>query len=88
MPLASQPKAFALMDYLNIMAYDNAGSQHSSMDFAQSALDYWLGSGLPPEKAVPGGAILCPARAISRIRRIVQANPAAAQLDSTSYKER
>jgi GH18 family chitinase len=48
-------------DFLNIMAYDATGpwspdqpGQHSSLTFAGECLDYWLGRGLPKEKAVLG----------------------------------
>jgi chitinase len=48
-------------DFVNIMAYDGAGywepkspGQHSSMEFAQSNVAYWLKRGLPKTKAVLG----------------------------------
>ncbi|MGY3795536.1 Ig-like domain-containing protein [Aquimarina sp. 433] len=40
------------VDFLNIMAYD--GPDHGSMAQAQGGLDYWLGRGLPKEKAILG----------------------------------
>ncbi|WP_405209320.1 glycosyl hydrolase family 18 protein [Aquimarina sp. LLG6339-5] len=40
------------VDFLNIMAYD--GPDHGAMTQAQGGLDYWLGRGLPKEKAVLG----------------------------------
>ncbi len=40
------------VDFLNIMAYD--GPDHGSMAQAQGGLDYWLGRGLPKDKAVLG----------------------------------
>ena len=43
---------FEYVDFLNIMAYD--GPSHSSMAEFKSGLDYWLGRGLPKEKAVIG----------------------------------
>ncbi len=53
--------ALAHFDFLNIMAYDATGSwdpnrhgQHSSLEFAQSAAKYWIGRGLPKEKAILG----------------------------------
>jgi chitinase len=52
---------FESFDFINIMAYDGAGywepkapGQHSSLEFAQSNLDYWLKRGLPKTKAVLG----------------------------------
>jgi chitinase len=48
-------------DWINIMAYDAAGpwlpdepGQHSSLKFAQGAVEYWIGRGLPKKKAVIG----------------------------------
>lgn len=53
--------AFALFDWVNIMAYDGAGpwnpdvpGQHSSLEFAKSNVAYWLKRGLPKNKAVLG----------------------------------
>ncbi len=40
------------VDFLNIMAYD--GPDHSTMAQATGGLDYWLGRGLPKDKAVLG----------------------------------
>ncbi len=77
-------ESFALMDFVNIMAYDNSGSQHSSLDYARSALDYWLDRGLPPEKATLGVPFYARPSEIS-YRKIVQADPAAAQVDSFDY---
>jgi GH18 family chitinase len=77
-------ESFALMDYVNIMAYDNAGPEHSSLDYAQSALDYWLERGLPPEKATLGVPFYARPTETA-YAQIVKADPAAAQLDSTTY---
>ncbi len=81
---AFRPNSFALMDFVNIMAYDNSGPQHSSMNYASSALDYWLGRGLPPQKATLGVPFY--ARPTETpYAQIVKDNPAAAQLDTTSF---
>ena len=47
--------------FVNIMAYDGVGpwnpkapGQHSSFEFARQNTEYWLGRGLPREKAVLG----------------------------------
>ncbi|WNG42741.1 chitinase [Archangium minus] len=45
--------AFADVDFLNIMAYD-WGYPHSTYDLAAQSLNYWLGRGLPKDKAVLG----------------------------------
>lgn len=48
-------EVFRHVDYLGIMAYDGGdGPEHSPYSYAVEALDYWLGRGLPPEKAVLG----------------------------------
>ena len=77
-------ESFGLMDFANIMAYDNAGPEHSSLDYARSALDYWLGRGLPPEKVTLGVPFYARPTETS-YARIVRDDPAAAQLDSTIY---
>ena len=48
-------------DFVNVMAYDGAGSwnpnapgQHSSLEFAKKNVDYWLNRGLPDSKTVLG----------------------------------
>lgn len=52
---------FEHFDFVNIMAYDGTGpwapdrpGQHSSLQFARDNVAYWLGRGLPREKAVLG----------------------------------
>jgi chitinase len=46
--------AFASLDFVNIMAYDGDGIDHSPYSLAQSDLKFWLGKGLPKSKAVIG----------------------------------
>jgi GH18 family chitinase len=77
-------ETFILLDFVNIMAYDNSGPQHSSMDFAGSALDYWLGRGLPSGKAVLGVPFYAQPADVS-YSRIVKVDPAAAQVDEFNY---
>ncbi|WP_421894794.1 glycosyl hydrolase family 18 protein [Marinoscillum sp.] len=51
--IASQ--VFGYVDFLNIMAYDgDAGAGHSPYSYAESALNYYKGRGLPAGKAVIG----------------------------------
>jgi len=45
---------FNLVDWLNIMDYDQNNFDHSTYASAVTALDYWNGRGLPPSKAVLG----------------------------------
>jgi chitinase len=77
-------EVFDLVDFVNIMAYDNAGAQHSSLDYARSALDYWLGRGLPADKACLGVPFYARPTETA-YSKIVSADAANAQLDSTSY---
>jgi chitinase len=77
-------EAFALLDSVNIMAYDNSGPQHSSMDFAQAALDYWLGRGLPAGKATLGVPFYAQPNDVP-YAKIVKDDNGAAQLDFSSY---
>jgi chitinase len=77
-------ESFALMDFVNVMAYDDVGAQHSSFDYANQALDYWLGRGLPPEKVTLGVPFYARPTEVP-FSKIVQDDPKAAQLDSTTY---
>ncbi|WP_188316227.1 glycosyl hydrolase family 18 protein [Chitinophaga agrisoli] len=45
---------FPVVDFLNIMAYDADGPNHSTYNYAQTSLSYWINRGLPKEKAVLG----------------------------------
>lgn len=53
--------ALSRFDFVNVMAYDATGpwqprkpGQHSSLEFAQSNVDYWLQRGLPKAQIVLG----------------------------------
>ncbi len=72
--------SFELFDFVNIMAYDGEGPNHSPYELAQDALDYWLGRGLPATKAVLGVPFY--SRPIYRpYWKIVEKDPQAAYLD-------
>ncbi len=45
---------FGVVDFLNLMAYDGGGSNHSTYEYAVSSVNYWVGRGLPASKAVIG----------------------------------
>ena len=49
-----QSNVFGYVDFLNLMAYDGEGSNHSPYLLASSSLSYWLGRGLPKAKAILG----------------------------------
>jgi chitinase len=73
-----------LVDFLNIMAYDGQGANHSSYELAVQALDYWLGRGLPKEKAVLGVPFYSHPSGVI-YRKIIQADPQAANFDEFDY---
>ena len=78
------PEIFEIVDFMNIMAYDGDGQNHSPFEYALQALDFWCGRGLPKEKMVlgvpfygrPGGVVY---------RKLVENDPQAANLDATDY---
>lgn len=45
---------FGYVDFLNLMAYDGDGPNHSPYSLAQTSLNYWIGRGLPKAKAILG----------------------------------
>ncbi|SEA68234.1 glycosyl hydrolase family 18 protein [Pedobacter hartonius] len=49
-----RPSVFAQVDWINILAYDEGTTNHSTLDIAQRSLDHWLGMGLSPAKAMLG----------------------------------
>ncbi len=80
-----QSDVFDVVDFLNIMAYDGPGQNHSSYEFADEALKYWRQRGLPPDKTVLGVPFYSrPGEASYRV--LVAADPAAAQTDETQYQ--
>jgi GH18 family chitinase len=75
------PETFEIFDFVNIMTYD--GSDHGSMEQFQTGLEFWSARGLPKEKIVMGipfyGDPDVP------YRKLVENDPAAAQVDSYDY---
>ncbi|MGS2739989.1 glycosyl hydrolase family 18 protein [Sinomicrobium sp. M5D2P17] len=49
-----QSGVFEAVDFLNLMAYDGGGSNHSTYNLAVNSLNYWKGRGLPAGKAILG----------------------------------
>ena len=45
---------FGYVDFLNLMAYDGDGANHSPYSLAVTSLNYWLGRGLASNKAILG----------------------------------
>lgn len=78
------PEVFEIVDFINIMAYDGDGQNHSPYEYAVQALDYWSGRGLQKEKMVLGVPFYGrPTEA--PYRKLVDNDPTAAQMDSTEY---
>lgn len=78
------PEIFELVDFMNIMAYDGDGQNHSSYEYAVQALDYWSERGLPKEKMVLGVPFYGrPSEAT--YRELVANDPQAARMDSSYY---
>ena len=77
-------EAFALMDFVNLMVYDGDPAYHASMEYATTSIAYWQGRGLPPEKTVLGVPFYTRPNEIP-YRKLVHADPAAAQTDFFDY---
>jgi len=75
-------ETFALMDFVNIMTYD--GELHGTLEQFKLGLDYWLGRGLPKEKLVMGVPFYSRPSEVT-YRKLVAADPAAAQVDTFEY---
>ena len=77
-------EAFATMDFVNIMAYDGSDTDHSPYSYAQTALDYWRGRGLPPEKTVLGVPFYARPNWVP-YRKLVESDPNASNTDTFEY---
>lgn len=77
-------ETFALVDFLNLMAYADAGAHHSTYALAKQSLDYWHARGLPQNKIVLGVPFYAqPGDA--PYRKLIQADANAAQTDFFNY---
>ena len=77
-------QVFPVVDFLNIMVYDNSQTDHSPYWLAEEALDYWQARGLPIEKTVLGVPFYGRPEGVA-YRNLVQADPSAAQRDISDY---
>jgi GH18 family chitinase len=75
---------FDTVDFLNVMAYDGSGGQHSPMSYAQEALTYWADRGLAANKTVLGVPFYSRPAEVA-YRELVEADPAAAEADEIDY---
>lgn len=77
-------EVFPVVDFLNIMVYDNSRTEHSPYWLAEEALDYWQARGLPAEKTVLGVPFYGRPEGVA-YRDLVQADPSAAERDESNY---
>ena len=79
-----EAEVFDVVDFLNVMAYDGPGQNHSSYEFAAEALAYWQQRGLPADKTVLGVPFYSrPGELL--YRQLVTSHPAAAHTDEVEY---
>ncbi len=75
-------ESFELVDYINVMTYD--GNIHGSMEEFENGIKYWSERGVPKEKINIGAPFYSRPSEIS-FAKLVQFDPAAAQLDTVEY---
>jgi chitinase len=73
---------FALVDQVNVMTYD--GENHASMADFDQGLNYWNARGLPKEKINIGAPFYSRPSEVT-FAKLVEDNPAAAQVDTFNY---
>jgi chitinase len=73
-------ESFAYLDFVNLMVYDLSREAHATMEMAEQSLDYWQGRGLSVDKTVLGVPFYSRPGEVP-YRKMIQADPAAAQLD-------
>lgn len=71
---------FAELDFVNLMVYDLSSEAHATLEMAEQSLDYWQERGLSAEKTVLGVPFYSRPGEVP-YRKLVQADPAAAQAD-------
>jgi GH18 family chitinase len=85
--LGIHPDSFELFDFVNVMTYD--GPDHATMAQFERGLAYWSERGLPKQKIVMGMPFYSHVKDSSvegvSFAKLVEANPAAAQLDEFDY---
>jgi GH18 family chitinase len=77
-------ESFALMDFVNIMAYDGPRDAHASMQYAETALTYWRKRDLPKEKTVLGVPFYSRPTEVA-YRKLVEVDKAAANEDEFDF---
>lgn len=76
-------ETFDLFDFVNIMTYE--GPDHGTVAQFNQGLAYWQGRGLPAAKTVMGVPFYADPNGVF-YRKIVEADPQAAQVDSVEWK--
>lgn len=80
-------ESFALLDYVNVMAYD--GPDHGTMQQFEKGLAFWIARGLPKNKIVMGVPFYSHVKDSSAAgisyAKLVNADPAASQVDQFDY---
>lgn len=77
-------QTFGIVDFVNVMAYDDVGPHHSPYELATKSLDYWRGRGVAQNKLVLGVPFYSRPNEVP-YRKIVASDPQAAQTDETRY---
>jgi len=77
-------EVFPIVDFLNIMVYDNSETDHSPYWLAEDALDYWQARGLPLEKTILGVPFYGRPDGVA-YHDLIQADPASANRDISDY---
>ncbi len=77
-------ETFALVDFLNVMAYADSGAHHSTYALAERALDYWHARGLSQNKIVLGVPFYASPGDVP-YRKLLKNDPNAAQTDVSNY---
>jgi GH18 family chitinase len=75
------PETFEYFDFVNVMTYD--GPDHGTLEQFEKGLSFWTARGLTPDKIVMG--IPFYGDPDMPYRKLVQNDPAAAQLDRYDY---
>jgi len=78
------PAVLKVVDFVNIMAYDGGGMEHSPLGLAQEALASWDAKGLPKEKRVLGVPFYARPGNLS-YRQLLESDPKAANGDQITY---